>query len=114
MSERSAELLVEDMLEAIDRILAYTSTVDTQSFRLDDLIVDAVLRNLQVLGETAGHIPMEVRERFSEIEWSRIVRSRHIVVHHYLGVDHEIVWRIIEVHLPPLREQLLRMREAIG
>lgn len=114
MSERSAELLVEDMLEAIARILHYTHALDMKSFRLDDLVVDAVLRNLQVLGEAAGRVPVEVRERFPEIEWTRIVRSRHIVVHHYFGVDHEIIWRIIEVHLPPLREQLLRMREAWG
>jgi uncharacterized protein with HEPN domain len=114
MSERSAELLVEDMLEAVDRIQTYTRSIDLAAFMDDDMKVDAVLRNLQVLGEAAGRVPAEVRGLFPEIEWSRIVRSRHIVVHHYFGVDHEIIWRIIEVHLPPLREQLFRMREALG
>ncbi|WP_426295884.1 DUF86 domain-containing protein [Dyadobacter endophyticus] len=47
-----------------------------------------------------------VREQYPEIEWMRIIRSRHILVHDYAGIDYEIVWRIIEVHLPPLRNVL--------
>jgi uncharacterized protein with HEPN domain len=52
-------------------------------------------------------VPASVRDQASAIEWERIIRSRHIVVHNYFGVDQQIVWRIIEVHLPPLRAALL-------
>ena len=51
-------------------------------------------------------MPEAVRDKTSDIEWQRIIRSRHIVVHNYFGIDYEIVWRIMEVHLPPLRASL--------
>ena len=54
-----------------------------------------------------------VRARAPEIEWQRIIRSRHIVVHDYFGVDYAIVWRIIEVHLPPLRASLESLQQRL-
>jgi uncharacterized protein with HEPN domain len=103
MSERPAHVLLADMLEAVERILAYTDGMTYATFCEDSKTIDAVLRNLQVLGEAAGRVPEPVRERAPGIEWTRIVRSRHIVVHNYFGVDREIIWRIVEVHLPPLQ-----------
>lgn len=94
------------MLEAARRILAFTEGMDFNSFSRDLKTSDAVLRNLQVLGEAAKMISSETRDAYSEVEWSKIIRSRHIVVHEYFGVDFEIVWRIVEVHIPVLKRQL--------
>lgn len=102
MPERDARLLVEDMLDAVGRVLAYTEGLTFETFVADAKTTDAVLRNLQVLGEAARRMPEDVRALAPEVEWQRIARSRHIVVHDYFGVDYEIVWRIVEVHLPPL------------
>lgn len=101
MSERDPRILVSDMLEAIERIRAYTEGMSFDQFRQDKKTSDAVLRNFQVLGEAANHVPEGVRLMAPDVEWERIVRSRHIV-HRYFGVDFEIVWRIVDVHLPPL------------
>lgn len=114
MSERPAHVLVADMLEAVERIRAYTVGMDFDQFVGDRKTTDAVLRNLQILGEAANRTPRAVREQAPEIEWERIIRSRHIVVHHYFGVDHEIVWRIVEVHLPPLEEALQQLFQRLG
>lgn len=106
MSERSDRVLIEDMLEAASRILFFTEGMDFDAFSRDLKTSDAVLRNLQVLGEAAKMISSETRDAYSEVEWSKIIRSRHIVVHEYFGVDFEIVWRIVEVHIPVLKSQL--------
>lgn len=106
MSERAPHILIGDMLEAVKRIQAYTEGMSFDDFMQDRKTADAVLPNLQVLGEAANRVPEEVREQANDIEWQRIIRSRHIVVHHYFGIDYEIVWRIVEVHLPPLHASL--------
>lgn len=113
MSERDPRILVSDMLEAIERIRAYTEGMSFDQFREDTKTSDAVLRNLQVLGEAANHVPENVRLMAPDIEWEGIVRSRHIVVHRYFGVDFEIVWRIVDVHLPPLYEALSSLLDEV-
>ena len=113
MSERAVHILVADMLEAVERIRTYTEGITFDEFLQDHKTSDAVLRNLQVLGEAASRVPEAVRMLAPEIEWKRIIRSRHIVVHDYFGIDYEIVWRIVQVHLPPLRNSLTRLQATL-
>jgi len=114
MSERAVHILVSDMLEAIERIQSYTDGMDFEQFVADSKTSDAVVRNLQVLGEAANRVPKSVKALSAAIEWERIIRSRHIVVHAYFGIDFEIVWRILQVHLPPLREALLDLKTQLS
>ncbi|MCF0042461.1 HepT-like ribonuclease domain-containing protein [Dyadobacter fanqingshengii] len=111
MSERAPSILFLDMLDSVETVLDYTSGMSFDNFMNDRKTRDAVIRNIQVLGEAANRVPKEVREQYPDIEWMRIIRSRHILVHDYAGIDFEIVWRIIEVHLPPLRDALLIMTD---
>jgi uncharacterized protein with HEPN domain len=106
MSERIPKLLLSDMLDAVQAIFEYTAGMDYEAFLRDRKTRDAVVRNLQVLGEAANRVPGMVKAQHPAIEWQRIVRSRHIIVHDYAGIDYEIVWRIVEVHLKPLEEAL--------
>ncbi|QKZ13260.1 DUF86 domain-containing protein [Spirosoma sp. KUDC1026] len=94
------------MLEAINAIQQYVTDVDYQTFLTNGMIRDAVVRNVQVLGEAANRVPKVFREQHSTIEWKRIIRTRHILVHDYFGLDYEIIWRIITLHLPQLRQSL--------
>lgn len=106
MSDRPSEILFSDMLDSIAAILDYSAGMSFDAFVDDRKTRDAVIRNLQVLGEAANRVPKAIREQYPEIEWMRIIRSRHILVHDYAGIDYEIVWRIIEIHLPPLKDAL--------
>lgn len=81
MSEREPSILVQDMVEAVSRILSYCEGYDYEHFVEDGRTMDAVLRNLQILGEAASRISPKIRDLAPDIEWSRIVRSRHIIVH---------------------------------
>lgn len=112
MSKRSAYLLLTDMLDAISAIQQYTAGFDYEGFMANGMARDAVIRNIQVLGEAANRVPKEFRDNHIDIEWTRVIRTRHILVHDYFGVDYSIVWRIITIHLKPLQESLERIIKA--
>jgi uncharacterized protein with HEPN domain len=100
---------VGHILRAINSIQAYTAGMTEEAFAADSKTVDAVLRNFQVLGEAARHIPDAVQERYAEVPWALMQGMRHVVVHDYFAVKVDIVWRTIHVNLPPLIEPLQRI-----
>lgn len=103
MRERSPRLYVVDMLRAIDKMGRFTEGLDLASFSDSEMVVDAVLRNLEVMGEAARNVPDEVRNAHPEIPWKRIVGLRNIVAHAYFGVDLENVWKIVGENVPGVR-----------
>lgn len=109
MSKRDARLLLQDMLESLEKIERYTAGLTFERFAQDDRTVDAVVCNLEVIGEAARQIPSEVRERYPEVPWRRVIGLRNVVVHEYFAVDVEIVWTVVRQSLPELKEALRRM-----
>jgi uncharacterized protein with HEPN domain len=115
MSKRDWILFLQDMLESIGKIGQYTSGMGFQDFLQDSRTQDAVVRNLEVLGEAARGIPADIRERYPEIPWAQIVGMRNRLVHGYFLVDYGIVWEIVQNELSPLREKLEQIaREVSG
>lgn len=112
MSKRSVSLLLEDMIEAVETIFRYADGYTFERFHADQRTVDAVVRNLMILGEVAAKMPPDARIRFPEIEWDRIAKTRHRLVHEYFSVDTGIVWRIVQIHLPALLPTLQQARAA--
>ena len=100
MSRREPLLLVSDILESGRKILDYTAGMDFDSFTKDEKTIDAVIRNFQIIGEAANRLPDEFREQHSEVDWYRIRGFRNRIIHHYFGIDLEIVWHIRETYLP--------------
>ena len=113
MRGRSVRLFVGDMIAAIAKIARYTEGMDATSFAADEFTVDAVLRNLEVLGEAARNVPEEVRDAHPEIPWRRVVGLRNIVAHVYFGVDLENVWKIVSENVPPVRPALEGLLEEL-
>lgn len=111
MSERSAELLLEDIRESCDHILEYTHEMSYEEFKKNYLVVDAVSRNFTIIGEAAGRIPPEFRDTHAEIDWDRIRGFRNRIVHNYFGIDYQIVWMIIKNNIPGLRDAINKLLE---
>jgi len=111
MSKRTPGLLLEDILNSIDKISSYTSGISYDQFLADDKTIDAVIRNFEIIGEAANRLPDEIRERYPKIDWHRIRGFRNRIVHDYMGIDYQTVWIIIESFIPVLKEQVLKILE---
>lgn len=99
---RSWQLYIRDMIEFTEKVLSYTDGLDQEAFIAETLIYDATLRNLELIGEAAAHIPVEVREAHPEVQWRRIVATRNRLAHGYLGMDDDVIWDIIQMDVPKL------------
>lgn len=94
------------MLSSIDRILEYTEHHDYATFKEDYKTVDAVIRNFEIIGEAAKHVPDEVRIQNPEVPWEEMYLMRNKVSHEYFGIDYAIIWDVIDNHLPHNRIQI--------
>jgi len=93
---------IQDMIDFCRKVLKYTDAIDQNAFVGDSLRYDATLRNLELVGEAATHIPAEVRAAHPEIRWRRIVGTRNRLAHGYLGLDDDVIWDIIQSDIPQL------------
>ena len=71
--------------------------------------MDAVIRNLEIIGEAAKNIPMRIRDKYPEVPWKRMIGLRNIVVHEYFGIDTHIIWRIAIYNIPETKPSILSM-----
>jgi len=113
MSRREPILLLEDIIESIQKIKIYTSGLSLDDFLKDDKTIDAVIRNFEIIGEASNRIPDEIRDKFQLVNWHRIRGFRNRIVHNYMGIDYEIVWEIIEKDLEELKNKIQEIRDSI-
>ncbi|MBN2014401.1 MAG: DUF86 domain-containing protein [Candidatus Altiarchaeota archaeon] len=107
---RNHKLLLDDILEAADRIQEYTKNLTLADFKKNKLKVDATLRNLEVIGEATKNIPEEVKKKNPQIEWKKMAGLRDILIHAYPNIDIETIWDIIENKIPELKKQIKEIR----
>ena len=93
---------LDDILQAIAFIREYTKDMDYKAFEADRKTQDAVIRNLEIIGEAARIIPDEVRDKAAQIQWYKIIALRNILIHEYFGVNLKIVWDVIQNKLDAL------------
>ena len=111
MPRREWDIRIDDMIAAVDKILRYTAEMDKAAFAADERTIDAVVRNLIVIGEAAGHVPEEVVVASPQIPWARMRGMRNLAVHEYFGIDVNVLWGTVTGNLPslpPLLRDLLQ------
>jgi len=112
MSEREWRFCVDDMIDVAEHVLAYSQGLDQAGLVADRLHYDATIRNLELIGEAATHVPDAVREANTDIPWRLIVATRNRLIHGYLGIDNDTLWSIIQTDIPALLPKLVALREA--
>ena len=111
---RDWQQYAEDMIRFAQRALSYVEGMGLEDFLADERTYDAVLRNIELLGEAATHVPFEVREVQQAIEWGNIIGTRNQLAHVYLGIDNDIVWDVLISNLPTLIGQLRALLDSAG
>ncbi len=104
--KRRFDLYFKDILEAVERIKEYTSSMDYEEFSESKIIVDAVMRNMEIIGEAATQVPEQIKERYKEVPWRDIQDFRIVVTHHYWKINKERIWDIIKNKLDTLEQQV--------
>ncbi|HCM96590.1 MAG: nucleotidyltransferase [Chloroflexi bacterium GWB2_49_20] len=109
---RDISLYFDDIAICCEKVLRFADGLTFEQFKKNELIYDAVLRNLEIIGEASKHVPEDIQEKFPQIEWRKIAGFRDIVAHEYFGVTDEIVWDIVENKIAKLLEQVQLIRNS--
>ena len=102
------------ILDAIDRISKYTQGMTFNEFSQDSLTFDAVVRNLEIIGEAARNIPEDVRSQYNQIPWREMLGMRNVLAHGYMSLDIPTIWQTVTEALPtigPMLEAMLGQME---
>lgn len=106
MSKRDARLLLEDIIDSIERIERFTQKHDAASLKADEMARDATVHNLAIIGEAAKQIPNEVRSLMPGVVWKDVIGLRNIIIHRYFAVEAATIWKIVTQDLPSLKLQI--------
>lgn len=107
---RNWRLFLGDMAEACRKIVEYRRVTDRKDFERRGMAFDAIVRNVEILGEAAGKLPTEARELAPEIPWDAIIGMRHRIAHAYFGIDNDILWDVVENEVPLLANAIARIQ----
>lgn len=102
MPKRNYALFVTDIRDCTKRILEYVKGKSFEEFTSNQMLIDAVIRNLEIIGEATKNIPTEIKRKYPQIEWKKIAGLRDMVIHQYFGTDNEILWDLVQNKIPEL------------
>lgn len=105
-SSRNWTLRIQDILQSIDKVVHYLEKITLTEFRKNELIIDAVVRNIEIIGEASKFIPTSIKDRYPNIPWKEMNGMRNVLIHEYFGVEADIVWHTAKRQLPQLKKQL--------
>ncbi|MCY3783323.1 MAG: DUF86 domain-containing protein [Chloroflexi bacterium] len=110
---RRWDFYVRDMIEFCEKVTSYTNGLNQAAFVAAELTYDASLRNIELIGEAATHVPRAVRDAHPEIPWSAIIGTRNRIIHAYLGVDNDVIWTIIQDAIPTMLPRLRALLDEV-
>jgi len=109
--EREYLFYLRDIDDEINQIFIYTQHLDLGAFKKNRLVVDAVIRNFEIIGEACKNIPEKIKDKYPQIPWSKMYRLRNIVSHDYFGIDYDVIWKIITNYLHDNQQDIQRIIE---
>jgi uncharacterized protein with HEPN domain len=109
MNNQDNTVFLKDILDSIAKIERYLLEYDFQKFQNDELVIDAVVRNVEIIGEAANNLTRDFRSKNLQIEWRKIIDTRNRIVHGYATVDLEIIWSITQNDLKKLETEIEKL-----
>jgi len=103
---RNAKIYLEDIAKCCEKILRYTEGINFTELIKDEKTYDAVVRNLEIIGEAAKQVPENIREQLPQIEWKKMAGMRDMLIHAYFGIDNDILWDVLQNKIPELARSI--------
>lgn len=111
---RNAKLYLQDIEDSISKINEYVKNMSFDDFANDHKTIDAIIRNLEIIGEAVKNLPQEIKTKHKEVPWNEICGMRNKAIHEYWGVDEEILWKTTQDDLPVLEKQIFKIKQDIS
>jgi len=113
MTKRGYRLFIEDMLDSMIQIEEYIHGLDRADFSADKKTIDAVIRNIEIIGEAARNVPENIRNNHPGIPWKQMIGLRNLTIHAYFGIDLDIIWQIASVNIPETKSEIARILDSL-
>ncbi|MGD9628233.1 MAG: DUF86 domain-containing protein [Pyrinomonadaceae bacterium] len=113
MKSRHDRLYVYDIMECCDRVADYISGVREEEYQKNLMLQDALVRNIEVVGEAVKNISQQIKDAYPEVAWSQIARMRDKIAHHYFRINLDVVWKTATDDLPALRPHIATIYENL-
>ena len=101
---KNYKVYIEHILEAIQTIETYKKGLDFEAFLKNKMVADAIIRQLEIIGEAANNISEEFQKEYADIPWRKIIGIRNTLIHEYFGINKKVVWDTCENDLPELKK----------
>jgi len=108
--KRKEGLFLKDILESIENIKEFSKDISEVEFKKSKLLQDAIIREIEIIGEAVKNISNETKEKYPYIEWRNIAGARDIFVHGYFQVNLERVWDIVKNNLKNLKQKIIKVK----
>ena len=110
---RDPRFFLQDILDSTAKVFSYTNGLTQEEFEANGMAYDAVIRNLEVIGEAAKQIPQELRDASPDIPWRMICGFRDHLAHAYFGLDNDTVWEVVTAELPTMAAEVGRLMKSL-
>lgn len=110
--DREWRFYIEDMIIFCEKVQSFTQGITREEFVTEPMRYDATLRNIELIGEAATHVPSNIRQAAENIPWRMVIATRNQLIHGYAGIDDDILWSIIETDIPALLRALQELRKT--
>ena len=113
ITPREWRFYIDDMIAFSEKVITYTNGLDQVGFVASGLNYDAAVRNLELIGEAATHVPEKVRADNPRIPWRLVIATRNRLIHGYLGIDNDTLWSIVRGDIPDLLRNLRALKAQL-
>ena len=107
-------LRINHIYDAIVSIEKFVKDIPIDKFLMNDLIISAVIRKLEIIGEASNHLSSSIKNKYPETDWVQIIGVRNIIAHEYFIVDNELVWEVVQNDLPSFKQVIMKILEEFN